>query len=386
MHDSLLESYKKQTCSYYNIRINATGLFSPCVDYRIKKLRDSELSTHLHNKPYSPQDSCRAFIYEHFKAGGKEEAMVFPLKDKYKDKGKHTHTVSLFLMGLALQNEFSDCIERELKRLIQNVSVWYDFKYTWFLACLYHDTASCIEVSQIEPNASIVQKQLEYYLGNSNIQYTPYSYKPMIEGAQLTRFSEALVKNYFYYRADSQKLDHGIIGGYMLFDRLCKTFYRETCGFDFNETGIKYKNGLCWRREHIDHFAYIADAIICHNIWTSHKKETNELYKKYGLEHLIIKRSNKLNFSEYPLQFMLCLLDTIEPIKRFGSLNAADVLSNISVTANTNGGKLQVMWEPLIEEQPEFTRWCDNLTEMDEWMDLTTSDNRGERNVTIDFR
>ena len=48
---------------------------------------------------------------------------------------------------------------------------WYDYKYTWFLTCLYHDIASNIERGKLPANPPEQQKHLTYYLGDNNIQY-----------------------------------------------------------------------------------------------------------------------------------------------------------------------------------------------------------------------
>lgn len=73
-----------------------------------------------------------------------------------------------------------------------------------------------------------------------------------------------------------------------------------------------------WHIEQLSHAAYAADAIICHNIWMGGEMDT-ELYQAYGLSPLLYLKhgENKLSIQKYPLQFMLCLLDTIEPAKRF---------------------------------------------------------------------
>lgn len=243
MDNSLLDAYYKLHKSYYNIDICARDLFNV--------------------NPGKEKANCRSFIRDHYEKGSKKEALCIPWSDEYNEHGKHTHTVSLYLLGLLFENDLGVRIESNLKNLIPIVEDWYEYKYTWFLTCLYHDVVSCIEHSALPKYPNEAQRQLAYYIGDLNIQYTPYSHLPLNPAVSLSRFSESLIHNYFRYRADSMVLDHGIVGGYYLFDRLTKNFIAKTSNHDWNEQ--KYyqdANGLMWRLEHLDHFAYISDAII----------------------------------------------------------------------------------------------------------------------------
>ncbi|MDR0380571.1 MAG: hypothetical protein LBH86_01055, partial [Oscillospiraceae bacterium] len=77
----LLEAFKEfgERCeSYYEISIKPDELFG-----------DNNDDSH-----------CREFIQEHFEKGLKKKALDFPFADEYITKGKHMHTVSLYLLGL----------------------------------------------------------------------------------------------------------------------------------------------------------------------------------------------------------------------------------------------------------------------------------------------
>lgn len=89
---------------------------------------------------------------------------------------------------------------------------------------------------------------------------------------RLTRYDEETIKSYFkYLKGERGRLhtEHGIIAGYKLFDSLYRNFCRVTEGKQF-VAGVytEKETGLHWRKSHLDHFAYISDAIICHNLWT----------------------------------------------------------------------------------------------------------------------
>lgn len=311
---------------------------------------------------------CLVFIQNHFEGGNKAEALNFPFQKEFENNGKHQHTVALYFLGLHLYDMFNEKLQEKLRTLIliDELDNWYDFKYTWFLTCLYHDTASCIENLHRGFFCLSKKRHWTYYLGKFDIRHTPYNHIPLRKGASLVRFSESLVKNYFYYRMDRGVLDHGIIGGYYLFDRLYKNFREQTKNNDLNEGKNLIKNGLSYRIEHLDHFAYIADAIICHNLWCAYEPKVIETYKEYGLDPLIIGgdvlnnelfqvKYKRLNVKDYPLQFLLCLLDSIEPVKRFSGKNgcgisAYEVLNRVSIEKAENG-VIKIEWSPWLKMQ-----------------------------------
>jgi len=198
-------------------------------------------------------------------------------------------------------------------------------------------------------------------------------HKTIFASEKIPRFSKKLVKNYCHYRISSGKQDHGIYGGILLYDKLVKNFNSKTKGHDWKlQTDYVYE-GLCWRREHLDHFAYVADAIICHNIWTvcSNDTESVKNYKKYHLDELIIDPSStpekRLSIEESPLQFMLCLLDTIEPVKRFSRLSAYEVLENISIKV-TGDKSIRIAWNEIIKKESSFWDWMKNISGLKDWM------------------
>ena len=336
---SLYSSFLKIKNSYYGIPIDADELFEKA-------------------------ENCRLFINEHFKEGGKQQALNLPFSDEYICDGKHFHTVSLYLLGLHLQKLFQQKIASNLKRKIPALGKWYDdcyeYKYSWFLSCLYHDTASCVEAISDPNNTSCCNNCIDRY------RFPPAKYR---------RFKRKTVKNYCRYRKDNKAQDHGIFGGCMLYDRLCRNFKRKTSGHNWEENPVCMKDGLAWRREHLDHFAYVADAIICHNMWTAQGDDEKAVkrYKSYGLDELIIySDEDKLSIDQYPLQFMLCLLDTIEPVKRFSSLPARTVLENISIDPLENNG-IRISWKECIKREANFWTWMKGISTLGDWMYVDVS-------------
>ena len=384
--DNLWNEYKELDPSYYGIQIKG----SECINERLSK------------------ESCLEFIKKHFTEGNKKEALNFPFQEEFKNNGKHQHTVALYFLGLHLKNLFNEKLKHRLGELMpsERFEDWYCLKYTWFLTCLYHDTASSIEDCHKNLFWQKTKNSFDYFKKEFNIRYTPFSHKPLREGVSLVRFSESLVKKYFYYRIDQNRLDHGIFGGYYLFDRLYKNFCEKTKNVDWKKKDCEWIEGLSYRLVHLDHFAYIADAIICHNLWCAYDSKSIKKYREYGLDPLIIEedfeanntnfvqnknKNKKLNIDDHPLQFMLCLLDTIEPVKRFSNsknnmrIEAYDVLQKISIEQEGDDG-IKIKWCPYLKElnSSGFESWMKDIKELDKWMAVTLLQ-EGENSVTIIF-
>lgn len=139
-------------------------------------------------------------------------------------------------------------------------------------------------------------------------------------------YTKETIRKYFTYRVENCECwDHGIVGGFLLFDRLVENYNNAWRGY---QRSTKYARGnnkdtyelfswenLEWRREHLDHFALISHGIIAHNIWRGMERD-EKLYSQYGLDNLVGNSYKKIDLKTQPLTFFLCLLDSIEPIKQ----------------------------------------------------------------------
>ena len=336
--ESLYEHYQMIRKSYYQIDIDPGDLFA---------------------SPKSKQ-KCNQFIRDHFTRGCKKGA--FAITDSYKKKylssGKQQHTVSLYLLGLAFSPSFERLIRNKLQEFF-NLGEWYRFKYSWFLTCLYHDITSCVE-KNARFDYDIEKIRQRKLFGQAD------------QHKGILRFPVDTYYNYMIYRQKAGATEHGIVAGIELFERLYQSFAKNTAKHNWDCNPNYYQVNLILRREHIPHFAYIADAICCHNIWLASKnnKELCQKYEEASLDNLVVRSDlDKLSLAEYPLQFMLCLLDTIEPIKRFENLAPDVVLKNIFLELHDNG--LTLGWTPLIKEQLQFFDWLRPIATIGEWMQIS---------------
>ena len=90
--------------------------------------------------------SCLDFIESHYKLGRKEKCMMFDFLEKYLEHGKHQHTISLYLMGMAFMEKSStlrDKLINQLQSFLTYYKDWYvrradeyNLLYTWYLTAM----------------------------------------------------------------------------------------------------------------------------------------------------------------------------------------------------------------------------------------------------------
>jgi len=316
-------------------------------------------------------ETAKDFIHSYFQYGGKEKILDLSFIKDYIEKGKHAHTVALYFLGCTMSPVISDKLKCFIKKYIPDKkhkdNEEFEFCYTWFLTCLYHDAASCIEKTEW---ALGCPSDLDFYLGKNDIEYNVYEHIWENPHIKPYTYCESLVKNYFKYRVEyCHSIDHGIIAGYLLYDRLVKNYnsaWKDHLKRHPNSNYSKFvHNGLSCRIGHIAHFAIIADAIIAHNIWYS-DSETETLYTQYGLDPLINRA--KININNNPLVFFLGLLDTIEPIKRLESdRKITHCLKSIDMQI-TNNDRLKIK----ILDDDKYLNWLRQIEEnkMSTWLDV----------------
>ena len=85
--------------------------------------------------------------------------------------------------------------------------------------------------------------------------------------------------------------------------------------------------------------------------------------------------SPRLDLKQNPLYFMLCLLDTIEPTKRFEGLDIEYVLKNIFI--ERIGKKIiRIKWNKEFqkENKEKFNVWKTNIQDLEKWLGVTVKE------------
>lgn len=249
------------------------------------------------------------FIKNYFKCGGKGKVFEddpYIIKYEYVLKERSPHIVSTFLLGIL--------IAKNLKiDLNTNNNDNINFKYLWFMACLYHDIGYVYENDYNCMNLRMVQKEgLKALKEICDIKYMCNN--------EFKTYKKGYIDLYFSNRAicssgNIGKIDHGIVGGLLLYDRLRKNFYEARKKANKNDPNFskdKFEyNELNYSKTHFEYYAEAADAIIAHNIWINTLNEYLIKNDKEPLKGIKIDKNNKI-------AFILALADTLEPIKKYG--------------------------------------------------------------------
>lgn len=399
MNKSLLESFNNnlEGCYYDKIINESDGKILP----KINTYLDSEYRAYK-------------FLLNYSKSGGKEAlAMCFNESPEYEEKGKHKHTVALYYLGCFLRDiiDRKYCDSSYLKKFYNDFNFIdsksdTSFFYSWFLTCLYHDLATSLEKEKYDKNYSL-EKEIK------KCNYNIFEHKFIIDNTcKSLYYPEKLIKNYFKYIKETRhSIEHGINAGYRLFNEFRKnyddawikiqnkfqTVDSSNNNHNYNCFTIENENHytLSFNSRLIDHFAIVAQTIMCHNIWNINtkvkSKEEVEEYKKNGLDELIIgenEKGKKISLEKWPLLFFLDLLDSIEPIKSFPDHDCESVLENISIDYDSNKKLLTIKANPKVFCIRDFYKWTKKIKDLQNWMDLNVDipiKNDDERVFEITF-
>lgn len=187
-----------------------------------------------------------------------------------------THIISTFLIGIILFDSFQ--IDTE-PRDEYNMNL----KYYWFLTCLYHDIGYAFEKSSTCEQRNMLQTDgLDAIQEICDIKY--------LQEREFKSFSKEEIDLYLRGRAQQGWVDHGIVGGLLLYDKLRKQF-EISWGRRIDKANSResfYIKDECRDRtlhlsnKHYEAYAKVANAIMVHNIWL---KTFNDYVDKYDTEH-----------------------------------------------------------------------------------------------------
>ena len=199
------------------------------------------------------------------------------------------------------------------------------------MACLYHDIGYIYEEELSCKNLRTLQADgIEGLKKICNIEYLyTGNFKP---------YTKEHINVYLSERARCRDgctgvIDHGIVGGFLLYDRLRKNYktarkkLKQMCNKEIGKPFI-YDN-LFFSEEHFDYYGEAAQAVIVHNIWINTLKK---YLAEKDEENAGIGDIKKISI-ENPIAYILALADTLEPIKKYG----IDSLANTYYGEETNG-------------------------------------------------
>lgn len=334
-----------------------------------------------------------AFVNQYFVEGRKEDALSFDFKEKYSLPDKRAvHTVSGFFLGLLIEH----CLNGMNTLAVESPN-FFPFSYLWFLTFLYHDYGYCVAEKDNSPITIPEHAPIpgEFLIRNLSgmchgeysalhlmqrdlgINLSPfYSYPGLLNrmwnsrqknevslehallreltqrayavtgrprlrfntGAEIRghQYTSSLTTRYYNYCINERvRADHGIVGGYLFYDRMVKNYLCAYMALMFEHNvpgplGDFYYNGRHFCAEQLPVFSYVADCILSHNIWKQPER-SRVIYEKYRLDALLNEQFKNITFQENSLLYILVIADSIEPTKVYSGLSPQQVADNIDI-------------------------------------------------------
>lgn len=299
--------------------------------------------------PFSSKLGHIDFVKQFFKRSGKSQVLdiIDFLPNRELDNDRIKHTNSIFFLGILLYEKTdlrSPFFEEE------NANEYRRFPFLWFLACLFHDFGFTIETDR---KSIFGIKNIEDLMRTYDIQNCLLDSCPL--NVNETLFS--LIGPYFDFRLKEHNvIDHGIFAGFYFYDKLKRI--REN-KFNRGDTGH------FWNEELEEQYAQVASAVATHNMWIPGEGDF-VLYRRYKLDRLT-EDFKPIKFNDFPLLYLLGIVDTIDPIKLYQRKGIApdEILSSIHMgfyggwITFMNGKKSKLDFELLIEKAKSLKGWID---------------------------
>lgn len=240
------------------------------------------------------------------------------------DQHRYTHTASIYVLGLMLYKNI-DNLKCSIDQFIDtNVDEMYnEFLYYWFLICFIHDMGYIIvksvnldwDIWNTRDKSKITEKVLNKV---NELQTTDFGVVP-------SEIKKNILKYHEYKKTRTDEfVDHGFFSGaYFIDDRQTK-FNRKLRNGDLHCIGngeyIDSITYLKWSKDILNGIqSKVAEIVIGHNVYYQKPRTSDATkYRKLGL-HDLITNTPKYTYRQYPLYFLMQLVDTIDFYKYFKS-------------------------------------------------------------------
>ena len=255
--------------------------------------------------------------------------------DLYKfAKARARHSVITFLMGLVLADfaGITQNISEYIAELTKHVYTKKDNNYlkAWMITSLYHDKgyySKHLSNDKLDYKKTFTHYLLTDYYSNQKLfclndfakfhsSFFAHSYEQITSYDQYARVYHTREEDNF------ERIDHGILGGILVFNDLVRKALK-TSKYDMDFLLAK---ACCI-------------TIAQHNIFKSSSADKDKEYPT-DLSYLYHDSPFRINI-DTPLLLFLCLVDTLECVKKFSkeeneksSLQTKTVLSSIALTVN----------------------------------------------------
>lgn len=304
------------------------------------------------------------FIQLYFKKGGKSVFSFEGLDYFGKPDERNMHTVSLYILGIYFFDDLYNSKKSDLSR--------DEFLYLWYMACLYHDIGYAIENSE-----DYEYKTLEDFIKQIDLKEKEDIFKKC-DNQKLC--NKKLCSGYYNYIMETRNhIDHGIVGGILLYKKLIESYYKAKAKVKAKadnsnpNDSFHTEDGLYFSPNLFPYYAIAAEAIIRHNMW--YLNENNKAdYEKYEIEELCA--DNKVKASDDIILLLLCLGDIIEPLKKFSY--DCNVLNEIDIEINNN-----VLEIKAAADSTKYVEYLKEIESLEGFVDLSIE--RRKQSVIIKF-
>ena len=303
-------------------------------------------------------------------------------------KDRATHAVLTFLIGLVFF-DFLDISGKIASAFFpNNPDKKKDTERLWMFTALYHDwayTSPKIEnphlvfhekYDLLSDNYSDNGLQCLSFFSTTHPEAFAHNYEQIRAYDRYARAYHLNSTNRHNHKKSNKPkevIDHGILGGITIFNRLVRNAIRIN--------RMSEKELLVYKSACI--------TIAQHNIFKSDSPDRDSLYKKYSggdeLEYLYFNNGFSIGIDK-PLLYLLCLVDTFECIKRFGqSENKGEYLQTKTVLENINlkieGSLISIDYSNLLahiqRERKKAVEYCfseryiKGIEQLGFWTDIT---------------
>ncbi len=316
----LIEELPKETWDYYH-GINPTEILE---------------------NPFTTSADYNEFILKYFQRGGKEQ--VFDNDGIFINNLRlPNHICSVFFLGILINYQTAF---HEKNSLTTNDPGYSTFPFIWFLIALFHDNAYQMEDETKLKHINNLENLLTHFrIDNNLFEKKVKKCKNLLD----------VRCRYFLFRKEKfGVVDHGILGGLLLYDRLVKIRSLKK---------TQNKDNLFWGIKLVNQYKLAANAISIHNIWI----QPNDICKEYNLEELI--NFVPVKFKDFPLFYILGIVDTIEPLKLFNKNRNLDdkyILDNVKYSFAKNSMKISVNEDSNLE----FSKYISQVKYLKGWLDI----------------
>ncbi|CAC9974388.1 hypothetical protein [Flavobacterium panici] len=308
-------------------------------------------------KPFVDSISYTDFIRNYFTQGQKveifENSRINPSTLRLPE-----HICSVFMMGIIFHENTS------LRSRIKpgtNDPGYQTFPFIWFLTALFHDNAYQMEDKQQLTEIHTLPDLIAHFDITHNLFAAKFK--------RCRKLMQVRGKYFLFRKKQFGVVDHGLLGGLLLYDRLVKIRRAKHRA---------QEGGLFWGIKLENQYRMAADAISIHNIWI----QKPEIVQKYDLTEFINFEKIKLN--DFPLFYLLAIVDTLEPVKEFKKRGFSEdvILKSINLSFKRKSIEFSKSDTCLID----FGVLVSRLEYFNDWIDIKTEIGHLNNSFKITFK